>query len=643
VELVAEADAVERLAERIERGGRLGLLKLTPTHLRVLGERLEGRADGGGAECLVVGGEALLGEQLEFWRRRFPATVLVNEYGPTETVVGCCTHARTLEETRGGPVPIGRPAPGVALYVLDPSGRLVPEGVPGELYIGGAQAARGYLGRPGLTAERFVPDPLSPRPGARLYRTGDRARWRGDGTLEYLGRLDAQVKVRGFRVEPGEIEAVLLRHAGVDDCAVVVREDRPGDPRLVAYVAGAADADALRAHLRRSLPEHMVPGVFVAMEALPFTANGKLDRRALPAPAAARPEDAFVGPRDALELRLARLWEELLDMRPVGVRDDFFRLGGHSLLALRLLAGVEWMTGTRLAMATLLAQPTVERLARALRGEAALPAAGPLVPLQPAGERRPLFLAHAAGGHVVSYAALARHLGPGQPVYALQSRGLEEGETAPHARIADMAADYLAQLRAVQPEGPYRLGGWSMGGLVAFEMARLLAAAGEAVELLALVDSRVPRDDAPALDPGDPRLLVGFGLHLGLDPARIPFTADAAAALAPGEGLRRAWEAARSASLVPDDLDLSRFERLWSVFRANAAAASAYRPAPCASDLLVLFAGDRAGAAADAERWKALTTGSVRAAAVPGDHFTLVREPHVGRLAALLADALAAG
>ncbi|HEU0053395.1 MAG TPA: amino acid adenylation domain-containing protein, partial [Longimicrobium sp.] len=200
VELVAGGDAVEGLAERIERGGRLGLLKLTPTHLRVLGERLEDRADGGGAECLVVGGEALLGEQLEFWSRRFPRTVLVNEYGPTETVVGCCTHARALAETRAGPVPIGRPAPGVALYVLDASGRLVPEGVPGELYIGGAQVARGYLGRPGLTADRFVADPFSAVPGARMYRTGDRARWRGDGTLEYLGRLDAQVKVRGFRI-----------------------------------------------------------------------------------------------------------------------------------------------------------------------------------------------------------------------------------------------------------------------------------------------------------------------------------------------------------------------------------------------------------------------------------------------------------
>jgi amino acid adenylation domain-containing protein len=589
---------------------------------------------------VVAGGEALQPATVVAWHRDPGAGELANAYGPTEGVVTATLHPTRAGDGEGGRVPIGTTLGGRVARVLDTRMCPVPDGVPGELCLGGPVLARGYQGLPGLTAERFVPDPYAAAPGARLYRTGDRARRRADGTLEYLGRLDEQVKVRGFRVEPGEIEAALAGHPGVAGCAVVVREDGAGDARLVAYVVGEADARALRAHLRRILPEHLVPAVFVTLDALPLTPSGKLDRRALPAAAPVGDPDAFVGPRDALELRLAHLWEALLEVQPVGVRDDFFALGGHSLLALRLLAGVERLAGRRLSMAALLAEPTVERLARALRGEP-LPAAGPLVPLQPAGAERPLFLVHAAGGNVASYAALARHLGARQPLYALQSRGLEGDEPAAGG-VEEMAADYLAQLRAVQESGPYRLGGWSMGGLVAFEMARLLTAAGEAVELLALVDSRAPRNDTPAGPPDAATLLAGFLLHLGLAPERVSPLVEESVSLPPGEGLRRAWEAARGAERVPGDLGLDRFERLWSVFRANAAAALAYRPRPSACDLLLIVAEDRAASlAAEAARWRALTRGAVRTATVAGDHFGIVREPHVRELAALLAGALA--
>ncbi|HVH12001.1 MAG TPA: alpha/beta fold hydrolase [Longimicrobium sp.] len=260
----------------------------------------------------------------------------------------------------------------------------------------------------------------------------------------------------------------------------------------------------------------------------------------------------------------------------------------------------------------------------------------------PAARARPLFFVHAAGGNVLSYAALARRLGADQPFYGLQSRGVE-GDEPVHARIEDMAADYLAQLRAVQPAGPYRLGGWSMGGLVAFEMARRLHAAGEAVELLALLDSYAPAAAPPADDADDLERLAGFMLDLGLSRAQVTGAAAEVAALDPDARLRRAWEAARAADLVPGDLPLARFERLWAVYRANAAAAEAYRPSSIPSNLLFLFAEDRpAPAAREVAGWAAFTTGSVRSAPVPGDHFTLVREPHVAVLAALLADALAA-
>jgi thioesterase domain-containing protein len=382
----------------------------------------------------------------------------------------------------------------------------------------------------------------------------------------------------------------------------------------------------------------MVPSTFTWMDAFPLTPHGKVDRRALPAPEdgdAERDGEMRVAPRDALELRLAGVWEDLLGVRSVGVRDDFFALGGHSLAALRLLATVERLTGRRLPMVALLAAPTVEHLARALRADA-LPASGSLVPLQSAGDGRPLFFVHAAGGNAVSYASLARHLGAGQPFHALQSRGLE-GDEPPHECVEEMAADYLAELRAVQAEGPYRLGGWSMGGLVAFEMARLLSEDGEAVELLALVDSRAPRADAPAVEPDDFALLAGFGLHLGLGPEHVSVDGDAS----PDERLRRAWEVAREADVIPGDLALPAFERLWRVFRANVAAASAYRPRSGACDVLLVLAEDRAGEAeAEAARWQALTSGRVRTASIPGNHFAVVREPHVRRLAAVLGEAL---
>ncbi|HEV2150063.1 MAG TPA: amino acid adenylation domain-containing protein [Longimicrobiaceae bacterium] len=312
---------------------------------------------------LVVGGEACTADLVARWGRdrRF-----INVYGPTEATVRvsasvCVPEARSPS--------IGSPLPNTRLYVLDGAGRPAPVGVPGELCIGGVQLARGYLGRPALTAERFVPDAFAPKPGARLYRTGDRARWRGDGTLEFLGRLDEQVKVRGFRIEPGEVEAVLRLHPDVADCAVVAREDAPGQKRLVAYVVGDPDAEGLRAHLRRSLPEYMVPAAFVALESLPRTSSGKLDRRALPAPAPARPARRL-RPGTGLEVRIAAIWQGLLRVDEVGAEENFFDLGGHSLLLVRLQARLAAELGREVRVVELFQYPTVRSLAARLEGEA---------------------------------------------------------------------------------------------------------------------------------------------------------------------------------------------------------------------------------------------------------------------------------
>jgi amino acid adenylation domain-containing protein/non-ribosomal peptide synthase protein (TIGR01720 family) len=371
VRLVSEAQDVEGLSLALRERDSFGLVKLTPSHLQMLSQLLSPSEAATATRAFVIGGEALSFEQLAFWRTHAPATRLFNEYGPTETVVGCCVHeVEARDAPTSGPVPIGRPIANVELHVLDARGALVPVGVPGELYIGGLPLARGYWRRPELTAERFIPHPFARTPGERLYRTGDRVRRRADGTLEYLGRLDFQVKVRGFRIELGEIESVLGLHPEVRETLVLVREDTPGDQRLVAYVlpqAGhAPGASVLRDFLMQRLPEYMVPAAFILLEALPLNAHGKVDRAALPRPGGESQanDSRYVAPRTPVEREVAALWCELLDVPRVGVHDNFFVLGGHSLLALQMAARMLAAFQVELPLNTLFDSPTLETLAQ---------------------------------------------------------------------------------------------------------------------------------------------------------------------------------------------------------------------------------------------------------------------------------------
>jgi len=355
------------------------VLSQTPSAFRQL-MRVDAERGGDLALRVVVfGGEALEPAALRGWveRRGVERPRLVNMYGITETTVHVTYRPLDREDVFGGAgSPIGVRIPDLRLYVLDPARRPLPVGVPGELYVGGAGVARGYLNRPGLTAERFVESPFA---ADRLYRTGDRARWRADGTLEYMGRLDGQVKIRGFRIEPGEIEALLREQPGVADCAAVARADEPGETRLVAYVVGGAGADALRAGLRRSLPEYMVPAAFVFLDALPLTPNGKLDRRALPAPEQGGAGDGYAAPRTPVEEVLAGIWAEVLGLERVGVRDDFFDIGGHSLLAIRVVSRIRRALEGEVTVVSLFENPTIEGLAPLLaerRAAEAPPSAG---------------------------------------------------------------------------------------------------------------------------------------------------------------------------------------------------------------------------------------------------------------------------
>lgn len=440
---------------------------------------------------VFCGGEALPYPVQQHFFARLPAQ-LHNIYGPTETTIDITSWTCQPESSRQV-VPIGRPIANTQVYLLDPSLQPVPIGIPGELYVGGANLARGYLNRPDLTAERFLPHPFSQEPGARLYRTGDLARYLPDGSLEFLGRLDQQVKLHGFRIELGEIEAVLSQHPAVHQAVVVAREDVPGDKRLVAYVVlhqeQLATVNDLQSYVMKHVPTYMVPSAFVLLEALPLTPNGKVDRRALPVPEPTRSMvDTYVAPTLLVHQQLVQIWEELLDVRPIGIRDNFFDLGGHSLLAARLVNRIEQVCGKKLPLTTLFAGATIEHLADALQVQEDTGSRASLVAVQVLGSKLPFFFLHGDWTGGAFYCLkLARNLGSDQPFYVLDPYKFDGLSVPPSIEV--MAAAHIQSIRAIQPEGPYLLGGFCNGGLTAYEMARQLQAAGQKVDLLVLMDS----------------------------------------------------------------------------------------------------------------------------------------------------------
>src|SRR6185369_7245713 len=641
--LVPEAPGLDELVAALAER-EVQLLKVTPAHLEILNRQLTPAA-ARHVKVLVVGGEALPGDALELWRSHSPSTLVVNEYGPTEATVGCSVLALPAAEIPAGRVPIGHPIANARLYVLDDTLRPLPPGVRGELFLGGGILARGYLGRADLTAESFVPDPCSGVAGARLYRTGDLVRRLPDGRFDFLGRLDGQVKIRGFRIEVGEIEATLSRHPQVAEAVVTVREDGAGPSRaLAAYVVpGAArlTVEDLRSFLAGHLPAYMVPAFWVLLDALPLTANGKVDLRALPAPERPRGEaGSYLAPRDTLELRLAQIWEDLLDAgHPIGVRDDFFAFGGHSLLAVQLVARIEQSLGSSLPVAALLRSPTVEALAALLRDGVEL-SGGPLIELA-AGPRdgRPLFLVHPVGGEVLSYLHLARGLAAERSVYGLQGNG--ESRT-----LEEMATAYLDALRAVQPAGPYHLGGWSLGGVVAFEMARQLEAAGETVALLALLDSYAPGGADPGDDPEDDAAVLDDTALVALfahDLARLlGFTGlDLPPGFTQGTALEGLAAEATRLGLLPAGMAERDIARRFAVFAANHRAVAAYPGGPCAAPVLLLKAGEAPHTTAPDLGWSRLLHRPIEVQSLPGDHYALLQPPQVKTLSVALRAALA--
>ncbi|WP_194906383.1 non-ribosomal peptide synthetase [Catenulispora rubra] len=604
---------------------------------------------------VVCSGEALPAPVRDLALRTWPGAGLHNLYGPTEASIDV-THHR-CSSADGAVVPIGRPIAHIRTYVLDRRGEPAPFGVPGELYLAGVGLARGYAGRPDLTAERFVPCPFG-EPGARMYRTGDIARWRDDGTLEYLGRADDQVKIRGLRIEPGEIENVLAGHPALRQAAVAVRTGPGGDPYLAAFVVpggpgpgtsdeaapadAAPDDAALRAYLAERLPLSMIPATFTALAALPLTASGKVDRKALPQSTGVSAQGASRPVATQTQAGVAEIWRSLLPDTDGDFRrdDNFFTRGGSSLALAKFAAEVRERFGVTVDVRSLYLAPTLETAADLIderrSGSPAPTAVGPLVRLRTGtdadGELPPLFLVHAVGGTAAPYVPLAQWLDT--PVYGFEAPGGDG--SVPLDKIEDFAAGYVDALRTVRPVGPYHLGGWSVGGTIAWEMAARLRAAGQEVALLALFDTVVPAafDDLP----DHAGLLARFAADLAL--------ADGAAAPALDLAVLRAQCAEEQTETVIAVLEASglipgsvrdEIRRRFAVFAGASRAIRRYRLAPLDCPVTLIEAADPADPApGKADEWRPHAPGGLEHHVVPGTHHTMLRPPFLGGLAKTL-------
>lgn len=649
-----------RLAELI-RGEGITFMCLPPAVLNLLADE-----QFPSLRVVIAGGEAFSSELVRSWAR--PGMRFINGYGPTETTVGS-----TMAECHDNgidPPPIGLPLTNYTAYVLDKHLNPVPVGVAGELHIGGASVTRGYLNRPELTAERFVHDPFGKVPDARMYKTGDLARRLPDGNLQFLGRFDDQVKIRGLRVELGEIEAVLASHPSVAQAAILVVEDQAGQKNLVGYARSAPDLPAvsqaeLRVHLAEHLPAYMVPTHLVILDKFPLNANGKVDRSALPSPDSADTGADYVAPRTLVETVLVDMYASVLNLDRVGIENNFFDLGGNSLQAMQLITRLRKDLAVDTDVTAIFLAPTPAQLTSALtkkhgledtsldeidldelgqlsEDEAAallasvegggtapapsVPASGPLVALTDGPGEDPLYLVHAVGGTVYAFVNLAKDLGSRYKVYGVEAAGVRPG-TSPAANLDAMVTRYVEAIRAAQPAGPYRLAGWSMGGLVALEAARRFEAAGAEVSLVGLLDTPIEPPDVTGASEND------FAAQFVLDAARAlgpdagdppnPQTATVTEQLEwLGERLT-----AGSGDLAEVRADIeSRFE----VFKAHLRLIGGHRPAPVKAPTVVVTAD---GSFDMTDRWTALLGAGARTVTVPGDHYSFLQAPGVHEVA----------
>ncbi|MDY7092834.1 MAG: amino acid adenylation domain-containing protein [Acidobacteriota bacterium] len=588
---------------------------------------------------VVCSGEALPLELAQRFLEASPAA-LDNLYGPTEAAVDVTRWRCRRGEQR---LPIGRPIANLGLRVVDREGALALPAAPGELLLAGVGLARGYLGRPALTAERFVPDPWGKEPGARAYRTGDLVRHDTDGAVEYLGRIDFQVKIRGFRIELGEIESALTAHPAVREAVVLARSvGDGGDLRLVAYLVVREETApaSLRAYLEAQLPEYMVPAHYVFLDALPLSANGKLDRRGLPDPVPGRGDLGHerVAPRTPTEERLAALWCQLLGVEEVGVHDDFFALGGHSLLAIHVMTHVRNGWELDLPVATLFRAPTIAELGRLLDGEGGRSTSVLVAMGGQSLPARPFYCVHGIGGNVFRLVRLARLMAGQRPFYGLQG-WVGGGDTAYLGSVETMARRYVPEILALQPRGPYLLGGYSLGSLVAYEMARILTAEGHEVAFVGLLDVAAP---SPGASPEAAKAELSKGSFEGgiARELGIPIEPDKLFALEPRQRLGYVLEAGMKSGALPPGFTHQDAFRYIDVYQKTGFASASYGRHPYGGRVALFSTPTDEEPPDPTLGWGELAAGGVDVYSIPGDHFSLVMEPHVEEVARTLCRAL---
>ena len=597
---------------------------------------------------VLVGGESLDVKWIHHVLRNGPPGRLLHAYGPTENTTFSTWYLIEGYKQELQHIPIGFPITNTQVYVLDDWMQPLPTGITGMLYLAGAGLARGYLNRADLTAEMFVPHPFSSIPGERLYKTGDLACYRFDGAIEFLGRRDHQIKIRGFRIELEEVEAVLKQHSAVQEALVLAREDEPGEKRLVAYIVATEhqllSRKVLFDFLQRKLPDYMIPTAFVLLPSMPLTSNGKIDRRALPPLGVAdfSFQTTFLVPSDILELQLVHIWEELLCVHPIGVSDNFFMLGGHSFLAIHMMDRIRQQFGYNLPISTLFQGPTIAQLAALLRQQEDMLLRPILVPIQPRGSMRPLFFIHPISGGVFVYYHLARYLGQEQPLYGLQDPGIFE-EAISYISIETMAARYVSEIRKVQSEGPYLLGGWSFGGILAFEMAQQLQQQGQDISLLAIIDSVVPDRSQYTGHIDDVTFLAVIAVELTrtLDGKNLEEITNDLQRLEPKERIYYVLDRIKHSKRDLPANGFSWLQQQLQIFKIRMQAIQNYHFHTYTGHITLFRASERDYLASPLNRpdfswdlgWSRLTTRSIEAYAVPGYHETMIVEPHVQILA----------
>lgn len=622
---------------------RVTFLQATPSTWRLL---LEAEWQGNQQLTMLCGGETLPPDLAK--RLLIKGKALWNLYGPTETTIwSSAIKISQLDQH----ISIGRPLANTQLYILDPYLQLQPIGAPGELYIGGEGLARGYLHRPELTAERFLPDPFNSQAGSRFYRTGDRACYLADGTIEHLGRFDTQIKLRGFRIELEEIERVLERLDTVRAAAVIISGEAEETKELVAYIVPQSGSTYMRENiqnmLRSILPEYMIPTTLVIIDTLPLTPNRKLDRKALPKPEHMRGHDkVYVPPRDALEFQLVQIWEDILDKHPIGVTENFFDLGGHSFLAMRLINQIRKQFGPHLPLSVLFEKKTIEQFACILRQKQKASQGSCLVAIQPYGNNLPFFCVHPAGGNVLCYMKLAEYLGPNQPFYGLQAAEVY-GQKVAAASIQDMATRYIQAIQAVFPHGPFQLGGWSIGGAIAFEMAVQLQKKGIPIQLLALIDTpSVWKDDEPL----DDSYLLMWAMRDVLQRTNKEqektfehLWDTELSALSREQKLDRYYHLAKAAHMIPPEIELEDIQNDLQLYRTNIQAVQRYTPSTPYQGNITLFKASDVEESQNrtrVEEWQNFSSQPLQIYTIPGTHRMLVEEPFVQTLAEKLSSCM---